>query len=110
MEIIYNDGDVLTKRRIEPISYGVNRYGNKVIRAWQPEGESKSYDSGNHKKNDDLTKISGYRMFRTDRIKNYRVTNDVFRTDKNFLLKKRPKINVIGGSDDKDMVKIYGIR
>lgn len=107
MEIIYDDGEKTTRRRIEPISYGINKSGNHVLRAWQPEGESKSFDSGKFKKNDPLTRISGYRMFRVDKIRNYRVTNDVFDISKNHLSKNRPKLNVLNNVDDKDMGRVF---
>jgi len=107
MEIVYDDGKEITRRRIEPISYGINKSGNHVIRAWQPEGESTSFNSGKYKKNDPLTRVSGYRMFRVDKIKNYRVTNDVFNISKNHLTKNRPKLNVLNNVDDKDMTRVF---
>lgn len=95
---IYYDDDrteLTGWRRVEPFCVGINKYGNVCLRAWQEHGVSASYPPG--KKNDPLTHIPGWRMFRLDKITNINTTgNDRFTA-------ARPKYN----PKDKDMTKIY---
>lgn len=101
--ITYTKNGATQKREIEPISIGRNSSGNTVLRAWQLDGNSESFDTGNWKKNDPLTKIQGYRMFNIDYIETLEVTDEPFRTDPAFLKRYRPKHNKMNGWEDKDM-------
>lgn len=100
---IYYIGDkTVTRgwRTIEPFCYGVNKFGNPCLRAWQERGVSDSYPPGKNGANggkvDPLTHIPGWRMFRIDGIKSLSVGWDKFKDP-------RPKYN----PDDKDMTTIY---
>ena len=45
------------ERMIQPVAYGTSKAGNPVIRAWQPNGDTK-------------TRIPHWKLFRVDRIDN----------------------------------------
>lgn len=93
----YDDGEGgggKGERLLEPIAFGFNKDSGKlVIRAWQREGSSKTFDANKHKKYDPLTKVPGYRLFRFDKFKTWKQTNEKYRIDRNFLMQNRPKIN-----------------
>ena len=47
------------ERMIQPVAYGTSKAGNPVIRAWQPNGDTK-------------TRIPHWKLFRVDRIDNWK--------------------------------------
>ena len=53
-------------RVIEPFCVGVSKKGNRVIRAWEREGSSKTASTGEQP-------LPGWRLFRLDRIGNYSI-------------------------------------
>jgi predicted DNA-binding transcriptional regulator YafY len=53
-------------RVIEPFCVGVSKKGNRVIRAWEREGASKTASTGEQP-------LPGWRLFRLDRIGNYSI-------------------------------------
>ena len=106
VNITYDGNDSKGMRLVEPISYGINSYGNPVLRAWQINGNSETYDNNKHKKNDPLTRISGYRMFNVNKILSFVPTDELSRADKTFIRNNRPKHNKYMGWEDKDMDKI----
>lgn len=74
-------------RVIEPFCVGVSKKGNRVIRAWEREGASKTASTGEQP-------LPGWRLFRLDRIGNYSVD------PREKFLTPRPLYN----PDDKGMV------
>jgi len=99
IEATYDDGEGgggKGRRTLEPIAFGFNKFsGNLVVRAWQREGSSKSFDARppKYKRNDPLTKVPGYRLFNVKKFKTWKPTGEKYRIDKNFLRQNRPKIN-----------------
>lgn len=69
------------RRIIIPFTYGTSKAGNKVVRAWQLEGRSRT-PNGDGK--DPLKRIAGWRFFRVDRIVSWdrssRTIKDAFDT------------------------------
>lgn len=100
---IFYDGEKTIRpgyRSIEAYCFGVNHYGNPVIRAWQREGVSDTpYGDGYDK----LKEKPGWRMFRLDGIKSFNNTNLKFDASADFLRQNRPRYN----AHDRDMKQIY---
>lgn len=107
VEITYNGNSSTGTRVIEPVSFGINYSNNRVLRAWQRSGNSRSYDSGKSKPNDPLTDVPGYRMFNVSKIGQFRATGEKYRTDKTFLRLNRPKHNKYLGREDADMKTVF---
>lgn len=96
VEINYLDSTSLKKgegkRIIEPVTYGLSKSGNPVIRAFQPFGDTK-------------TKVPHWKMFRLDKIENWKPF-------KNSHFKEPPQSqwNVVGQynpNGDKSMSTVY---
>ena len=90
---IYYAGDTTLNpgwRTVEPVALGLSRTksgsGNLVFRAWQEDGAT-----------DRPKTMPGWRLFRTDRIRNFDNTHDVFD-------EVRPNYNPNG---DKTMRTVY---
>lgn len=72
------------KRRIQPVAYGITKAGNPVIRAYQPEGDTK-------------TRVPAWKMFRLDGIESWKpMYKKVF--------EEPPGYNPLG---DKTMAEVY---
>lgn len=90
--IIYYDGDEpggKGLRIIEPVCYGYSKAGNQVLRAWDLEGAS-------HRDYLGEKPLPSWRMFRIDKIINYKPTLENFDTP-------RPNYNPNG---DKSMTRV----
>jgi predicted DNA-binding transcriptional regulator YafY len=90
--IIYYDGDEpggKGLRIIEPVCYGYSKAGNQVLRAWDLEGAS-------HRDYLGEKPLPSWRMFRIDKIINYKPTLENFDSP-------RPNYNPNG---DKSMTRV----
>jgi predicted DNA-binding transcriptional regulator YafY len=58
-------------RVIEPFCVGVSKKGNRVIRAWEREGASKTASTGEQP-------LPGWRLFRLDKILMLKPTGEVY--------------------------------
>ena len=90
--IIYYDGDEpggKGLRIIEPVCYGYSKAGNPVLRAWDVEGSS-------HRSYLGKKPLPSWRMFRIDKIINYKPTMEKFN-------EPRPNYNPRG---DKSMTRV----
>jgi hypothetical protein len=90
--IIYYDGDEpggKGLRIIEPVCYGYSKAGNPVLRAWDVEGSS-------HRAYLGKKPLPSWRMFRVDKIINYKPTMEKFN-------EPRPNYNPRG---DKSMTRV----
>jgi predicted DNA-binding transcriptional regulator YafY len=90
--IVYYDGDEpggKGLRIIEPVCYGYSKAGNPVLRAWDIEGAS-------HRAYLGKKPLPSWRMFRVDRIINYKPTMENFN-------EVRPGYNPNG---DKSMTRV----
>jgi len=90
--IVYYDGDEpggKGLRIIEPVCYGYSKAGNPVLRAWDLEGAS-------HRAYLGQKQLSSWRMFRVDKIINYKPTLESFN-------EMRPGYNPNG---DKSMTRV----
>ena len=90
--IIYYDGDEpggKGLRIIEPVCYGYSKAGNQVLRAWDLEGAS-------HRDYLGEKPLPSWRMFRIDKLINYKPTLETFD-------QPRPNYNPNG---DKSMTRV----
>jgi predicted DNA-binding transcriptional regulator YafY len=90
--IVYYDGDEpggKGLRIIEPVCYGYSKAGNPVLRAWDLEGASHRAYLGEKP-------LASWRMFRVDKIINYKPTLENFN-------EMRPGYNPSG---DKSMTRV----
>jgi predicted DNA-binding transcriptional regulator YafY len=90
--IVYYDGDEpggKGLRIIEPVCYGYSKAGNPVLRAWDLEGAS-------HRAYLGQKQLPSWRMFRVDKIINYKPTLESFN-------EMRPGYNPNG---DKSMTRV----
>lgn len=90
--IIYYEGDEpggKGLRIIEPVCYGYSKAGNPVLRAWDVEGSS-------HRAYLGKKPLPSWRMFRVDKIINYKPTMENFN-------EVRPDYNPRG---DKSMTRV----
>ena len=90
--IVYYDGDEpggKGLRIIEPVCYGYSKAGNPVLRAWDVEGSSHRAYLGEKP-------LPSWRLFRVDKIINYKPTMERFN-------EPRPNYNPRG---DKSMTRV----
>ena len=90
--IVYYDGDEpggKGLRIVEPVCYGYSKAGNPVLRAWDLEGAS-------HRAYLGQKQLPSWRMFRVDKIINYKPTLESFN-------EMRPGYNPNG---DKSMTRV----
>lgn len=93
---IYYDGDGVNgkgKRTIEVYGFGLNHFGNLVIRAYQVFGDTK-------------TKKPAWKIFRVDKIVRWEKTGWSYNSPINQRDPSAPSFNPNG---DKDMLRIYNI-
>jgi hypothetical protein len=93
---IFYDGDGINgkgKRTIEVYGYGLNHFGNLIIRAYQVFGDTK-------------TKKPAWKTFRTDRISKWEKTGWKYNSPINQRDPSAPKFNP---NSDKDMSRIYNL-
>jgi predicted DNA-binding transcriptional regulator YafY len=72
--IIYYDGDEpggKGLREIEPVAFGRSKAGNFVLRAWDRTGASHTAYKGEQP-------LPSWRLFRVDKLVNYKPTREVF--------------------------------
>lgn len=92
------------RRVIIPFVLGISKNDNQVIRAWQLSGKSRTPQG---RLGDPLTRISGWRMFRVDRIKSWNKSSRTLTN--NFLQVLSPsEMQLIKqyNPNDKDMKRV----